>query len=221
MVHTEDFEYTPKETNSGSGAVTTAFATKHHRGKICLPIVPVKVMTLSGKYIYTYALLDNGSNTTFCTDSLLQKLNVTGNKTKYRLSTVDGESNQRHGRIVNLQATDVEEKCFVELKNVLSTDFLPLSSRDIPEQKDLSSWPHLCDIALVSLPVSVSGATVEQLIGNDNHELLQPLEIRKSVNKGPYAVKTVFGWVVNGPVSVEKQQRHLSFLVMADELLNQ
>ncbi len=41
---------------------------------------------------------------------------------------------------------------------------------------------------------------VNLLIGADVPEALQPLEIRKSENGGPFAVKTVFGWTLNGPL---------------------
>ena len=46
---------------------------------VMLPIVPVKVRASSGgNFVKTYALLDPGSTTTFCSIDLLNELNVTG-----------------------------------------------------------------------------------------------------------------------------------------------
>ena len=43
-------------------------------------------------------------------------------------------------------------------------------------------------------------AQVGLLIGSDNARTLEPIEIRQSRGEGPYAVRTVFGWTVNGPL---------------------
>ena len=43
------------------------------------PIVPVKVKGRgSGEIITTYALLDNGSTSTWCSENLIKKLGVVG-----------------------------------------------------------------------------------------------------------------------------------------------
>ena len=41
-------------------------------------------------------------------------------------------------------------------------------------------------------------ADVGFLVGSDAPEVLEPREIRRSQNGGPYASRTVFGWIVNG-----------------------
>ena len=38
------------------------------------------------------------------------------------------------------------------------------------------------------------------LIGNDNIKALEPEEIRRAEKGGPYAVRTQFGWALNGPL---------------------
>ena len=52
-----------------------------------LSVVPVKVKVKKDghqeRYISTYALLDGGSNTTFCTEALKDQLGLTGDTTKF------------------------------------------------------------------------------------------------------------------------------------------
>ena len=43
-------------------------------------------------------------------------------------------------------------------------------------------------------------ANVDILIGNDVPKALEPKEIHESENGGPYAIRTLLGWTVNGPL---------------------
>ena len=38
------------------------------------------------------------------------------------------------------------------------------------------------------------------MIGSDVPQILQPVQVRKSKNGGPFATHTVLGWVLNGPL---------------------
>lgn len=44
-------------------------------------------------------------------------------------------------------------------------------------------------------------ANVDLLIGTNASKMLEPWEIVNSCGIGPYAVRTVLGWVVNGPLN--------------------
>ena len=58
-----------------------------------LSIIPVKVKAHStDKIVEAYAFLDSGSNITFCTEGLLNQLNVKGKKAKISLTTLQGEN---------------------------------------------------------------------------------------------------------------------------------
>ena len=70
----------PKQTSINSVQVSADDASG--AGKECaLAIVPVQVKAAKGsKCIQTYAFLDPGSSATFCTEKLMNQLNVTGRK---------------------------------------------------------------------------------------------------------------------------------------------
>ena len=58
-----------------------------------LPVVPVKVTGIGReKSLITYAFLDNGSNSTFCTEDLLNELGMRGEETSFSLSTIEKQN---------------------------------------------------------------------------------------------------------------------------------
>lgn len=73
---------------------------------------------------------------------------------------------------------------------------LPVSVDDIPRQSDVDRWPYLQGIQVPGID-----AEIDLLIGNDASKALEPKEIRKSRDGGPYATRTQFGWTINGPLS--------------------
>ena len=140
-----------------------------------------------------YAFLDSGSNTSFCTESLLERLNVKGTKTKLSLTTLQGENEPIECFLVSLEASDLSENCTVQLPQVYSRPTLPIPPEAIARQEDVDRWPYLKGVNISHIE-----AEIGLLIGSDVPEALQPKEIRPSVNGGPFATRTVLGWVLNG-----------------------
>ena len=73
-----------------------------------MSIVPVKVnVERQDKKVLTYAFLDSGSNTSFCTEDLLKKLNAKGKRATLSLTTV-GKSNETiECSLINLEVSDI------------------------------------------------------------------------------------------------------------------
>ena len=161
-----------------------------------LPVVPVKVKCAgSSKVIETYAFLDPGSNTTFCTNELLEQLGVEGKETTLSLTTLQQEDRATRCNMIGLVVLDLDGENLVELPTVFSIERLPVSESSISRQEDVDRWPHLKDIKLreIKSPIGL-------LIGNDVPRALEPKEIRECKGRGPYAVRTLFGWTINGPL---------------------
>ena len=58
-----------------------------------LPVVPVKVRAKgSDTTVHTYAFLDGGCNTSFCSEQLMKRLGVKGINTTISLTTMERES---------------------------------------------------------------------------------------------------------------------------------
>ncbi|XDV23048.1 hypothetical protein PO909_027771 [Leuciscus waleckii] len=59
--------------------------------------------------------------------------------------------------------------------------------------------PGKQDCTLSILPVQIY-ADVDHLIGTNVPKTLEPWEVISAVNGGPYAIKTILGWTMNGPL---------------------
>ena len=167
---------------------------KHGQIKLALPIVPVKVRAKGQSvYHYTHALLDSGSTKTFCSESLIEKLDVKGKRANLSLTTINS-SESADVELVSLEV--VAAKCgagktsVVQLPKVYALPNLPTLENCIASDSDIRKWPHLKDLRLPQ--VDKSGVTI--LIGQDVPEALWPLELRKGEEGQPYATKTRLGW---------------------------
>ncbi len=72
---------------------------------------------------------------------------------------------------------------------------MPVHKGNIPRETDLQKWPSLNTVYLPEIE-----AGIELLIWTSIPKSLEPLEIIRSVNDGPYAIRTILEWTVNGPL---------------------
>ena len=109
---------TPKQTSINSVQVSADDATG--AGKECaLAIVPVQIKAAKGsKCIQTYAFLDPGSSATFCTERLMNQLNVTGCKTDILLRTMGQEKHVSSYEITGLEVGNLDGGVFIDLPEV-------------------------------------------------------------------------------------------------------
>ena len=94
--------------------------------------------------------------------------------------------------LVNLEVSDLSDLNVIELPMLYSQPSLPVSTNAIGTQEDVNRWPHLKGITVPNIE-----AEIGLLIGRDVPQVLQPVEVRESKNGGPFAMHTVFGWVLN------------------------
>ena len=76
--------------SGNNGFVGTSGKTKSN-SNIGLPILPVKIKA-NDKCVVTYAFLDCGSNSTFCSVELLKQLDVKGKSINFSLTTLEKEN---------------------------------------------------------------------------------------------------------------------------------
>lgn len=186
-----------------------------------LSIVPVKVKARGkDKLIETYALLDSGSTATFCSASLLRELGEEGRRCQMSVATIDGVKENCKSSVTSLEVLDLDEDVSVELPNVFSMQQLNISKDAIARQEDIDRLAYLQG---VQLPRAIDHGEISLLIGVDVPEALQPVEIRKSRSGGPYAVKTKFGWTLNGPLDRSNRSKYCFFMnatSSSDEILS-
>ena len=182
-----------------------------------LPIVPVRVKAKgSNSSTVTYAFLDSGSNTTFCSNKLVETLGIEGEKTQLSLTTLGKQNCMTRCNLFSLEVFDLDENYFVELPSVFSVPSLPVSNDSIPTQEDVISFPYLRDLQIQTIDSDVG-----LLIGCDVPKALESHETRLSQGHGPFATRTIFGWTVNGPLVRMGQPQPVCNFVKADEELSQ
>ncbi len=166
--------------------------------KCILSNVPVKVKAAKGsKVLEVYAFLDPGSSATFCTQRLMSQLNIKGRKTNILLRTMAQERSVPTSIISGLEVSALNDNKFLPLPDVFTQKEMPVTTDNIPRPEELSQWPYLKNVQLPYIR-----AEVELLIGTNAPKVMEPWEIVNSHDDGPYAVKTLLGWVVNGPLRV-------------------
>ena len=112
-----------------------------------LSIAPVKVKRRGkGRIIETYALLDNGSRATFCTEQLLQDLEV--HECELSLATTENENTKSESMVASLDVMDLEDNVMVEMPTVFSRKKLNIPLGGISKQANADQWPYLHGIKL-------------------------------------------------------------------------
>ncbi|KAK4324775.1 hypothetical protein Pmani_004615 [Petrolisthes manimaculis] len=180
-------------------------------GKLALPIVPARVRCIdTNAIIDTYAMLDPGTNATYCTEELCHKLGARGVTRRMELTTIAQTRMPVESNVITLFVSDIydsQEPCCISevtVRPMLNIDLSGLSSR-----VELLKWQHLKQLELPELDVD----QVHLLIGQDCADLLMPGEVKKGRPGEPFAVHTPLGWVINGPIDPFKSTIKTSHFV--------
>ena len=158
----------------------------------CVDVRVSVVKVIANGSFVTHALLDSGSTTSFCTQRLVDRLRIEGSEVNYTLSILNLSQQSRRSKLIDVELTSADGSGMIKLSNVYVVDQIPVMKPKVSTRV----YSHL-----KNLPITDCDSQVDVLIGQDNSEALVPLEIRKGVKGDPFAIRTVLGWSVNGPVS--------------------
>lgn len=107
--------------NSALVTVQTSGLTGAGEQDCKLSIVPVKVKSKKGHTIVeTYAILDQGSSASFCTTSLMNRLDIPGRGTKILLRTIGQEKVVGSCIVSDLEVAGLDSGLYCELLNVFT-----------------------------------------------------------------------------------------------------
>jgi hypothetical protein len=164
----------------------------------------MRIKAGKGENIFSvYAFLDPGSSATFCTECLpylpYVSVEYPRQKKNILLRTMSNEKRVPTYVVSGLELSRLDGDSFTQLPDVFTQKEMPVTADNIPSKQDLARWPYL---QKVNIP-EIDG-NIELLIGMNASKIMEPLEITKSQGEGPYAVKTLVGWVINGPLRGSK-----------------
>ncbi|XP_072171981.1 uncharacterized protein [Diadema setosum] len=157
-------------------------------------IIPVVVRSrATGREVNTYAFIDSGSNGTFCTEALKERLQVKGKSRMIHLQTMTDEKVVRTHVLHDLEICNINGKDDFSLPEVYTRASIPVSKDDIPRKVDLEKWSYLQEVEMPEID-----AEVDILIGNNVPKAFEPLRVISSQDGGPFACQSRLGWMVYG-----------------------
>ena len=183
-------------------------------------MVPVRVEGEDGSSVNTWALLDTGSEESFITKPTADTLKLRVKSFESLVvCTLTGESTVRVGR-VDLAVLPMEgpEGHRIQIKDAKVVEHLNVN---MSRPQDLSKWEHLKDIPLPE----IGGEEVTILIGANIPEAQIHEEVRVGGAGEPYAVRTLLGWAIMGPLNGNIRSQvdkvNVNFLKYGNETLDQ
>lgn len=91
----------------------------------------------------------------------------------------------------DLEVAGLDSDHFCDLPENFTQKSMPVHRGNYPHTKELQRWPHLRNIKIPEID-----AEVDLSIGTDVPHALEPWEVVCAVDGGPYAIKTILGWMV-------------------------
>ena len=170
---------------------------------ISMCVVPVRLRHCnSQEEVKTFALLDSRSQHTFLTEPILKELDVTGVKTLINIKTLNGNqvsSTLVDGKMVSKQVLSTRDQIhWVKLSKLYTRKEIPVDPSEVATPLKLKKWHYLdCIAGKIDSDDAVS---IDVLIGANCAKALEPIDFIASKNGGPYALETVLGWCVVGPI---------------------
>jgi len=190
-------------------------------------VVPVRVEGEDGSSVNTWALLDTGSEESFITKPTADTLKLRVKSFESLVvCTLTGESTVRVGR-VDLAVLPMEGPEGHRIQNSEFIEFrihriqIEHLNVNMSRPQDLSKWEHLKDIPLPE----IGGEEVTILIGANIPEAQIHEEVRVGGAGEPYAVRTLLGWAIMGPLNGNIRSQvdkvNVNFLKYGNETLDQ
>ncbi|XP_071950981.1 uncharacterized protein [Antedon mediterranea] len=195
-------EPVPNPTQLCTGMGLTAKLDYHD---VLIKVVPLTIYGAKG-LVNTYGVLDECAERTMVSERLINELGINGEEESIKVKTVTGDTDWK-GKCVDFTLSPREEpdQTF-NIKCAFAATKVQLGDYTVSAERLQSKWPHLRGLPLFT----AEKVQPTILIGADNIECTLSLETRRGPKTGsPVAVKTLFGWTVQGKQGLQKQGKLL------------
>ena len=168
--------------------------TKEPSKGFLVQILPLKVKTIDGRTTTPYALLDNGSQSTFIRDDFAEGLKLKGYKKIISISSVIDEVEKVKVKEAFLRIQDMKEENELHISALTSKNMFNMSAQPILEKTRINQLKRLKGIKIHN----VSAFDITILIDANAPEAFIQSEVRKGLANEPYTIKTASGWSLLG-----------------------
>ena len=157
-------------------------------------VVPVKVWTADpSEEVTTWAIMDEGSETSLCTYGLAHRLKADLSDVKIALHTSNSAS-VVNKQMKGLHIQGVDESTVFRVPEVLIQDNIVDVSSSIPTNGIVKDYSHLKDL---KFPALISNQ-VELLLGQNVQNAFRVSELRYGDETEPHGLHTALGWALWG-----------------------
>ena len=176
-------------------------------------IVPVQIYHQDSpeRQVVIYALLDPASNGTFIKNSILEELQVNGVETQLKLNTMHGSEVVATRRVGGLIVERMDKEVHIELPKTYTRNEIPSKRNEIPRPESAAKWPHLSHLVNKIYPYQ-ENLQVGLLIGSNCPSAIKPKQVIPGRSSDPYAIRTLLGWGIIGPVTGSTNKEDLDVL---------
>ncbi|CAH8600669.1 unnamed protein product [Schistosoma mattheei] len=129
-----------------------------------LGLVPVRLHGSAG-HVDTYALLDNGSDTTILLSDVAKQVGISGTVTRLNISSVIGASSQ-NAEFTNFEIESLDKTNRIRIEGAYTIDNLPVKKAEMPPTDFQKRWKHLKGVRLPTITCDRVGL----LTGVDVHK---------------------------------------------------
>lgn len=112
-----------------------------------------------------------------------------------------------------LKIRDLNGDTTIELPSLYTQSKSPVSKKDTMTSEDLQKRPHLRYIFIDTI-----NSDVGLLIGVNVRKAMDPWDVIANVHKGPFAIKSLFGWIINGPLDTRWERSTYETYVTANHI---
>lgn len=192
-----------QETSSNS--ITTCSSVMRHSSETLLATALVNLYSSSGEKHTARALLDSGSQTSFISEQLLQKLNCRWYKRNFQINTIAQQVTHSH------KMTDLNFYSIFEEKRKFSVSCIVLEhiTSNLPRFKLDVSLLKLPDNIQLADPHFYESQPVDMLLGMDIYSELMCGGFKRLGVNLPVLVETHLGWTISGNMPSQLNSFHL------------
>lgn len=183
-----------------SASINNAFTTSMKHTPVLLATAIVKVTSCYGEQFEARALLDQGSEVSFMTKSLAQRINLPRQRVSLPIYGIGGQPSTVSHELMNFAIVSRVNPVFSISINayVLAklTSYLP------PIQVIKTPWQYLQDLELAD-PEFSSATQIDLILGAEVYSQILEQGLRKGDPGSPIAQQTALGWILSGSTSFE------------------
>jgi hypothetical protein len=219
LLHTNN----KSESNPHSQVSKTKTTTTHHSSEsgkskiICLPTALIQATTPDGRKEFLRALIDQGSQATFITESAVQKLRLRKKKVYTEIFGMGSSSAGVAQSQVKLQLKPrFPSKFSIQIEALV----LPKLTNLLPESE--FAYNHSWDNLVLADPTLNKPGLVDMLIGADYVGDIIKNNLRQS-SSGTLYQETEFGWMLSGPIAAKNTDKITTMIsrITVKDLSNQ